>query len=431
MAGRYAIAAIEKLERRDSNLPGFGLMFDPARLLAALRDQLDCDRVDDIRISYVRYKAGMNCLARYDLDVGGQCLHAYGKAHGSDSGTKLEKALQRPSVPTALGPGRVVLPQQRIVFSIFPNDAKLPSLSRLGDEGYRRRLWRRIFGQQSKWQCGVLDEVLNYKPEHRYVARLTRPDGTAALLKFYTRTGFEQVRRVGRLQTSDRGGLWAEVIGKSKKHAVLAFRWHPGHSLRELLDGSRLDAGAVRATGRLLAALHGSGVSGLPERNLQAQVAAIISLGRDTGYLLPSLQRSSDLVAQNLANWLLQREAPIQPVHGDFYDKQVIVCNDRARMIDFDSARMDDPLADVGNFCAHIEKRAIYRGGSAPGDAAATRTLLSAYREAVGGLDQRALDRYTAIGLFALIQNPFRDQLSDWPRQTKRILERVETLFAA
>lgn len=51
------------------------------------------------------------------------------------------------------------------------------------------------------------------------------------------------------------------------------------------------------------------------------------------------------------------------PIHRDFHDKQVIVDQDRATLIDFDTVRSGDPAQDVGNFLAHVQLRAIQAPG--------------------------------------------------------------------
>ena len=201
-----ALSATSDLIRRDSGIPGLGLMLDPARLLAGMRGQLDISKVDAIKLNYLRYKPGMNCLARYELRVKGQTIHAYAKSHGRDAASKLGKAMERPVIDSVLGPGQVVLESERIVFSTFPNDAKLASLQCLGEAGCRQRLFRRVFDEDSEWQGCELANVLNYKPERRYVVRLKRDDGASALAKFYTRSGFGKARTISRRMSSDRNG---------------------------------------------------------------------------------------------------------------------------------------------------------------------------------------------------------------------------------
>jgi len=398
-----------------------------------MRDQLDVNRVDDIQLNYLRYKPGMNCLARYELRVDGQRLQAYAKSHGHDAESKLDKAIDRPVIDSTLGPGRVVLTDDRVVFSTFPNDAKLPSLQRLGEAAYRRRLFRRIFDDGSAWQGGELASVLNYKPERRYVVRLGREDGTSALAKFYTRSGFGKAWKISRrLGSGDHNeGRYPEIIGFSRKHAVIAYRWWPGDSLRELDIDGRLSMSDVAETARTLAELHASGPAGLLAPDLSQQAERLTSLGRQVGFLLPHLQPGAERVTRVLIEWLTGQAPVNRPVHGDFYDKQVIVDSGNVRLIDLDGARLDNPLADLGSYLAHLERHAVNSGKPDSESELHRQTLVSAYEQSAGPVSNTDLNKYTALGLFGLIHHPFRDWAENWPAQTELLLERVETLLSS
>ena len=227
------LTATSNLVRRDNGIPGLGLLLDPARLLTELSGYLDVDRIDEFTLNYLRYKPGMNCLARYQVITKGHTMYAYAKAHGADAGNKMRKSVERPVINGFLGPGRVVLDASQIIFSTFPNDSKLASLQCFADTVYRERLFHRLFGPDSKWQESTPGEGLNYKPERRYVARLERADGKSALLKFYSDAGYAKARTISRKLGGSRPGFYPEAIGRSKKHNVVAYHWQPGVTLRQ------------------------------------------------------------------------------------------------------------------------------------------------------------------------------------------------------
>jgi len=428
-----ALSATSDLIQRDSGIPGLGLMLDPARLLAGLQGQLDISKVDDIQLNYLRYKPGMNCLARYELRVQGQTIHAYAKSHGRDAASKLDKAMERPVVDSILGPGRVVLESELIVFSTFPNDAKLPSLQRLGETAYRQHLFRRVFDEDSEWQGCELANVLNYKPERRYVVRLKREDGASALAKFYTDSGFGKARIISRRMSSDSNGnrQYPEIIGHSKKHAVIVYRWWPGDSLRGLDSDGKLSMPDVAETARVLAEFHASGPADLLAADPSRRAERLSALAEQAGFLLPHLRQRALSVAQGLIKWLDGQPLVNHPVHGDFYDKQVIVDSGNVRLIDLDGARLDNSLIDLGNYVAHLERHAVNDGKDGSQIEMHKQALLTAYGQSAGPVSATALDKYTALGLFGLIHHPFRDLAENWPAQTELLLQRVESLLAA
>lgn len=423
-------AAVD-LVRRDRNIPGLGLLLDPSRLLTELSGKLDCVQVDDIKLAYLRYKPGMNCLARYELSAAGRTINIYAKAHGKDAASKMAKSMERTAIDGALGPGRMVLEDLQIILSVFPNDAKLTSLKCLSDAEYRQRLFGRLFEPGSGWQESTFGQILNYKPERRCVVRLTRPDGESALVKFYSRNGYSTARTVSRKLSEGRDGFYPSTVGRSKKHAVVAYLWQPGTTLRQLHSEGNLTVADLAAVAESLAELHVSGRGGLSRLRRHEQAARLRALAQQTGIQLPQLRKRATFMARQLAQWRASQARVKRPVHGDFYDKQVIISAGKARLIDLDAVRLDDPLLDLGSYIAHLERPAENAGMSRIGIDLQKDTLLNRYAELSGSICEKQLNNYIALGLFELIHQPFRDWAQDWPAQTEQLLHRVETLFTA
>ena len=425
------LTARSELVHRERSIPGFELLLDPERLLTHMRGQLDIRQVETIRLNYLRYKPGMNCLARYELRVAGQTVSAYAKAHGKDALYKMSKSLERPVSDTTLGPGRVIMEDQQIIFSIFPNDSKLVSLQCLNDMSYRERLLGRVFGQDSQWQGSEFRQALNYKPERRYVVRLMREDGKSSLLKLYSRGGYERARVISRKLTSNRHDFYPETIGRSKKHHVVAYRWRPGTTLRQLTIDGRLSSSELVAAAESLVEFHGSGRAGLSPVLLEDQVKRLNALAEQLAILLPHLKQRAKRVTHKLAEWLAAQEPVLQPVHGDFYDKQAVIKNGKASLIDLDAACLGHPCLDLGSYVAHLERLAGNGGISAAEGGFQKDSLIGAYENLTDSICPVQLDKYTALALFGLIHHPFRDWTGNWPAQTRLLLERVESLCAA
>ncbi len=425
------LTATSDLVRRDNGIPGLGLLLDPARLLDELREYMDISRVDDIKLDYLRYKPAMNCLARYQLSIDGCTITAYAKAHAEDAVYKIGKSMERPVFDGILGPGRVVLKEPQIIFSTFPNDSKLASLQCISDENYRRRVFGRLFGPDSRWQNSRLGEALNYKPERRYVVRLTRSDGESALVKFYSTNAYAKARTISRKLAGSRQGFYPETIGRSKKYSAVAYHWQSGKTLRQLNILGKLGLSDLAATAESLAEFHTSGKQGLSPPGPAEQVERLRALAEYVGVLLPGLELRARHAAKQLMLQLDQQTPVRQPVHGDFYDKQAIANNGAVRLIDLDAARLDNPLLDLGNYIAHLERRVGRQDLSISEVETQKNTLIREYERLTGSIHEDQLNQYIALGLFGLIHQPFRDWSRDWPAETEQLLARVESLCAS
>jgi aminoglycoside phosphotransferase (APT) family kinase protein len=411
---------------REQAIPGFRYLLQPREIRRLLCRQGAVSDPGELRIGYLRYKPGMNCIARYEFRLGGEQRFAYAKAFSKDALKKLEKARAKANGASPLGPGTVVLEDQRILFSVFPHDSRLRSVGRLADHESRASLLTRLFKTLPGWDAGVF-RTLNYKPERRLVARFTNPGGDCATVKFYSRAEFNHVRefrkhlrRVPRVRFPD----W---IGGSKAHHALAFSWMPGTILRDLPPSERIEA--IRKAGAMIARFHLS-----PQPRFRPQDPALAAtrtkaLADHLAVLLPEEASHAFDLARALTGWQETLSSPRVPVHGDFYDKQVVVDDHGVAFIDSDNAHAGHPAADIGCFIAHLERNALNPETPDGNVAEFSEALLDGYRDVNPGQDFSRLGLHTAYALFQLIHNPFRDRARDWPGQTRALLNRATRLF--
>jgi aminoglycoside phosphotransferase (APT) family kinase protein len=411
---------------RDRSIPGLGFLLDPARMRELLISSGQCIDPGSLASAYLRYKPGMNCIARYEFTIDGNKHFAYAKAFGPDAGEKFAKAQERDTLPGPLGPGRIVLKPEGILFSVFPNDAKLRSITRLQEASERRSVLGRIFKNRRGWESAEITH-LNYKPERRYVAKFSSGEGQHAVVKFYTRAGFERMRKFRKRFQPDPAVQIPEWIGGSKAHLAMAYSWQDGTTLRETNEHTMLNA--THAAGLAIAGFHHSRQPGLRSADNAALAARPVSLGDELAFLNPQLATPAVDLAMRLARWQKEQSAEVVPVHGDFYDKQVVVSNDRVCLIDSDCMHLGAPLSDLGCFLAHLEKSAIYGQLSAQTAAAAAIALLEGYESSGSTIDTGSLNREVAFHLFMLIHQPFRDRRPEWPELTEALLSRSAGFF--
>lgn len=424
-------SADSELVNRDSALPGLGYVLDPHRLVEALGRDAFPAPPEDIRLDYVRYRPRRDCIGRYRISVDGTQRLAYVKTFGGDSLHKLGKAAHRPGVAGPRGTGRLAVPELALLFCWFPNDRKLRSLERLGDRETRDRLIERIFKGDDSWLDARIS-VLNYKPEKRLVARLTRSADQSATVKFYTPAEFARTDHLRRDQEFAAELPVPQHIGGSRKHRVHAFKWLPGRTLREFSLDSAGDLALHRRAGHLLAELQARPTAPPARTDAGTPADDARSAAGHLASILPDLGPAAEDCARALGRFADGVQRNECPVHADFYDKQVIAGPAGLALIDLDQARMGAAAEDLGCFIAHLE----YLRQDAPTMGADRvshlgQSMLDGYVEAGGRYDERQLAGWTALSLLRLAHHPFRDRLPNWPDCMRAVVARTQALLTA
>lgn len=416
------------LAARDEALPGLAILLDPDAFLEVLRKALPEGRIERATPTYIRYKPGTNCLVAYRID-GDDGTELYAKVHGRDSDAKLRKATETTAVEGGLGPGRFAIEEAGIVVSVFPNDAKLRAIRRLGDPEARRRLLSRVLPDRPELWDGRV-ETLRYKPERRYVARLSSSAAAPVALKFTSEEDFASVNANAKRYRSREVLRLPERIGVLKSHGVLALEWIEGVSLADALLGPESPAQSMGRVAAALGELHERRGKKLPMRSAEHESARLHGLATTIATLWPPLaQRAGDLAARMAAR-MPDPGLEACMVHGDFYDAQVLLCDERVAVLDLDRAVRACPLLDLATFIAHLERSAAMGRVAGGRVREVTENLVEGYRAVRGALPP-GLSEYAAMALFALAPEPFREHAPDWPERIERILDRVEELLRA
>ncbi|MFV2069794.1 MAG: phosphotransferase, partial [Pirellulales bacterium] len=419
------------LIRRDGRLPGLTHLLDPDAMAAALR-AAGVD-VSWIACDYLRYKPRTNCVAALRWRVARRNGTGYAKAYPKEAREKITAARRRArdrQDPSDLPP---VLDEPALVLHPYPVDEKLPALERLGGMASQRELLQTLFPDRPDVQCADI-HVVKYKPERRCVIALSLDDRRVAAVKFYTAAAYESARESAKGLRSHGPLQMAKRLGRSNRHRIVATQWLAGRSLDELIQQGDGVQETVEHVGAALASLHRQRCRHLTTSTPGDQVAAIGATASTLEFLCPQFGGQVRQIARRLVEQCHATLYSAVTIHGDFYARQVVVDTDRVAIVDLDDAVRGNPATDLGCFVAHLEQASLRGPSGLPQVDRLAGSLLEGYlrsatpEQAVAGESVR-LQLATAIALFRLAPEPFRNRESDWGTGIGRVIDRTQQLI--
>ena len=417
------------LVARDREIPGLDVLLDAdaaSETLSRLYPDAGITRAEP---RYVRYKRGTSCLVAYVVHTSAGCVEVYARAYGSALDDKVTRVAQVEGSPSPLGAGVKVVPKPGLAYFPFPNDHELAALRHLGDESAQIEMLREALPASEALWTGRI-EPLRYKPERRFVARLSGTNGTAAALKFYTRADYEAVRDLNEVFTSTPPLRVARPVARAKRFRMAAVEWLDGETLQSALVEDRATADAYRNVGIALAVLHGQSSNKLRARQAAEDYAESLT-GAATALagVVPRLHKRATRLAERLGAGVQQRYwREGRAIHGDLSSDQILLTDDAVGVVDFDRASKGDPRIDLGTFAARLSFDVICGAMSQGTAETCNEAVVDAYRETSEKDVTRGLRRFTAASLLRMAVEPFRFRHVNWPDRVEEIVARAEAL---
>jgi len=393
-------------------------------------------RVVGCRSWYVRYKPRTNAIAVHELHLAGESrpLLVHGKCYTEEAfAAARDKAATVHWVTPALARPHVALPDSRVLLFAFPNDQVLDGLRMAANP---KRIQRALYAHDDEFpteQWRISDSRLTitpvrFKPEKRAVLRVDtrakhRQTGAKHPLRVYLRVH-------GKGEGRQAADLMQRLHDHFASHATvraprpLAYLAEPQVTLVADAGGEpmRWDLSGSQAAGTTLAALHGMKGEDFPVCPEREVLRGVADTAATIAELAPELAGEAEGVAASLDVLAADGDGTAPAfVHGDFHPGQLLKRDDGVVLLDFDRSYGGDPIADLGNYAAHLIFRSLV--GSAPDPRPLIAGFHEAYIAATGTrVPPSRLAYWTAVGLLKLAPTPFRSLHPHWPALTAEVL---------
>jgi Ser/Thr protein kinase RdoA (MazF antagonist) len=199
-------------------------------------------------------------------------------------------------------------------------------------------------------------------------------------------------------------------------NGILVMPGLAGITLREVLRSRRLAVPAPAALDAMLDRLPDA-VAGRPAR--RSLVASASHHGGVIASALPALREQVDDLVGELQRRPLAEHDTV-PVHGDFYEAQLLVRSGRVvGLLDVDTVGAGQRIEDIANMLGHLSVLAVATDRPKPVKRYGAALLAHAERR----FDRDDLRVRVAAAVVGLATGPFRVLEARWPQATARRLE--------
>ncbi len=405
----------------DQRIKGWKYLLNTTLLLRELQHALPQIEIQSIQKHYIRYKPGTSLLVCYQMQADNCHYSLYAKSYNPEH-SKLSNSEKKCFESVIGGIGHLILPRKNIEIYLSPNDARLRSIRRLQNPHRRYVLLKKTLknGSGNKDFRFASISTLQYKPERRYVACLTLPEGHRAVLKAYRQRAYKQT--LAHIQQLDALGIsyFPPLIGQHKGYGILLFEWREGELLTECWQRPDFNTSTLEKLAQQLASFH----RGTWRQIIAPRKNDLPAIVQGMKHLTPQLHDGATRLVEQLE--LQLRQIPDLKVrcHGDFYAKQILCHENNLYWLDLDDISLAHPGRDIATFVAHLQWD-VLRHRLTPQQAAHyEQVFIRAYqRHATQKLPSQHLYTLIALHLFQLIHHPFRNCETQWVAQTEKMLD--------
>ncbi|MDU8943182.1 phosphotransferase [Ovoidimarina sediminis] len=301
-----------------------------------------------------------------DVPVIAEHCHREAEAHAARVSASLMKS--RNGQRAGLSAAAVVADREAGLVLRRPGlDERLPGLKLLHDRGAARAVLADLTGRDPG---PVAVRLVAHRLGKRAVLRIALPGGPV----------FARLRTVKSGEGADRlarhRALW-EALGREGHLRIpkpLGAAPDLGLALFGALPGQAPAFGPedCRAIDRALETLRGLDPAGLPAHTEGDEARLLLGWFERCRDYMPALADAIGPKLHRLFAEMSVRPAVLRPCHRDLHEKQILIAQGIAGLLDFDTLSLADPALDPGNLLAHLflagrEERSLNAAIGGPG----------------------------------------------------------------
>ncbi|MEB3165287.1 MAG: aminoglycoside phosphotransferase family protein [Cyanobacteriota bacterium] len=418
--------------RRNPALAGLEKAFDPSYIHRALVSHgIDIDDPGSIQAYYIRHKPQTSTLIAYRLKHANQEYRLTIRVHLEAAPEKIEKPLKRAKGNhSPLGPAAIRLQDLCGIIMFFPHDHELSALSSIAASLSQRQEQAAAMAALSL-PAGDTLTCLAYKPERRYVGKLEAENQPAHVIKLHDRRTYPTFMQSSMQASRSNFSFCQNAMSFCDRQRLVVYPWIDGQPLSEAMDDNPAILKDVAARLAEWHRAHRSATQVVdPATSLEQRIRSSAASLQE---ILPELADAGLRIASELiAAWhRLVRTLPATPalIHGDFSADQVIIGQDGPVLLDFDRARLDLPVHDLGSFIARLEYQAVLGDSTESMAREARQRLIGAYSSANPSQPIWGLEISVTAHLLCLVSEPFRRRQPHWAEQMRQLLARTRALL--
>jgi len=352
----------------------------------------------------------------------------YGKAYsrGMSESAYLDAVPEHCVMPRFGEPVMHVRELDLVLWSL-PNDPAMDRLPAFLDAGAVRRHLplQRLYGVAEEQVRLAPPQIVRHEPEEHCTARFAmrhRGRTDAVFGKSYVGEQWRDARdcldALWRQACADRRAfLVGRPLGASPQLRAVWQDEVDGRPLVDALTGPAADA-VIDVLAGALARLHADGPAAGRHELLGETLETARKWRKKLIQADPRFTRMLDALLGRLEHEAREPHCRV-PIHGDFHADQMVWCDGRIALFDYDNFALGAPARDLADFVSQLLCRED-KAGDWPGIAAA---LIARYRAHCAGEPTEAeLDWHLRLMLLRKAYSAFVRSGSDWQQRTQRAL---------